>query len=216
MARRRLCARGRVRPDGYGLYRHAGRLYGFFLEYDRGTMRAGEYRTKFAAYHDASATGRFERDYDGLPTILVVTSGPGPERRIAGAIAACGVGRDPPLPVLLLTTTGRVESDRRGLLGPIWRETRAAGVPLAGAGRPSFPVGFRAAAGGAPGGAVKLSRGRRRARRRAAIAAPAARARARASGERAAFGRLEVAGAQGARRGGGRLPAAKRRGRRPA
>jgi Replication-relaxation len=115
------CARGRVRPDGYGLYRHAGHLYGFFLEYDRGTMRPGEYRAKFAAYHDAWASGRFEREYDGLPTILVVTSGPGPERRIAGAIAAAGVGREPPLPVLL-TTTGRIESDRSGLPGPIWRE----------------------------------------------------------------------------------------------
>ena len=56
------CARGGVRPDGYGLYRHDGRLYGFFLEYDRGTMRAGEYRAKFAAYHEQWARGRFAPD----------------------------------------------------------------------------------------------------------------------------------------------------------
>jgi hypothetical protein len=123
------CARGRVRPDGYGLYRHAGRRYGFFLEYDRGTMSARDYRAKFAAYYHYLASGVFERDYDGFPTVLVVTSDPGSERRIAGAVGAAGAGRDPPLPVLL-TTTGRVESDRRGLLGPIWREPGRTGRRL--------------------------------------------------------------------------------------
>jgi len=66
--------------DGYGLYRAGGRLYGFLLEYDRGTMRARDYRRKFAAYYRYRDTGRFQRDYTGFPTILVVTSGTGCQR----------------------------------------------------------------------------------------------------------------------------------------
>ncbi len=119
------CCRRPVRPDGYGLYRHAGALYGFFLEYDRGTMSARDYREKFAAYYAYWASGRYERDYDGFPTLLVVTSGPGPEARIAKALREVGVGWDPPLPVLL-TTTGRIATEPLGLLGPIWREPEGA------------------------------------------------------------------------------------------
>jgi hypothetical protein len=114
------CGRRNFRPDGYGLYRRDGKLFGFFLEYDRGTMSARDYRQKFAAYHDYRASGRFDQDYVGFPTILVITNGPGPEDRIASAVRAVGTGREPPLPVLL-TTTGRIEGRPEGLLGPIWR-----------------------------------------------------------------------------------------------
>src|SRR5579875_1429088 len=44
------CARGHLRPDAYGVYRHRGRLSGFFLEYDRGTMSRRGYAAKFASY----------------------------------------------------------------------------------------------------------------------------------------------------------------------
>ena len=117
------CCRGPVRPDGYGLYRHAEQRYGFFLEYDRGTMSARDYREKFAAYYAYWASGRFERDYDGFPTILVVTDLPAAEERIARAARAVAVGRPAPLP-LLLTCRWRLEDERnpQGLLGPIWRE----------------------------------------------------------------------------------------------
>ncbi|MGE3599182.1 MAG: replication-relaxation family protein, partial [Dehalococcoidia bacterium] len=94
------CSCRHFRPDGYGVYRHDGRLYGFFLEFDRGTMSARDYREKFAAYYTYWVSGRFERDYDGgLPTILVVTAGPASEARIAKALRAVGVGRQPCLPV---------------------------------------------------------------------------------------------------------------------
>jgi hypothetical protein len=136
------CARGPMRPDGYGLYRHSGRLYGFFLEYDRGTMRARDYRRKFAAYHAYRAGGGFERDYDGFPTILVVTTDGAAEARIARAAGAAATGRESGLPVLL-TCRWRLEDARNplGPLGPVWREARARGRerrvwPLAGAVRP--------------------------------------------------------------------------------
>ena len=53
------CGRGHLRPDGYGIYRRGGRLYGFFLEYDQGTMSVRDYLAKFAAYHEYLASGRF-------------------------------------------------------------------------------------------------------------------------------------------------------------
>ena len=120
-------SRRHLLPDGYGLYRHGGRLHGFFLEFDRGTMSARDYREKFAAYYAYWTSGRFERDYDGgLPTILVVTADTAAEERIARAVGAAAVGRAAPLP-LLLTCRWRVEDARNpdGLLGPIWREPHA-------------------------------------------------------------------------------------------
>ena len=117
------CTRGHLRPDGYGLYRHAGQLYGFFLEYDRGTMSARDYLAKFAAYHEYRASGRFQRDYLGFPTVLVVTSDNSAEERIARAVRTAAIGRGPALP-LLLTCEWRLADPRNpyGLLGQVWRE----------------------------------------------------------------------------------------------
>jgi hypothetical protein len=132
------CSRRHVRPDGYGVYRHDGRLYGFFLEYDRGTMSARDYREKFAAYHAYWASRRFERDYDGFPTILVVAVNDAAEQRIAEVVSAAAIGRAPGLPVLL-TAEWRISRDptnARGLLGPIWREPEGGSVD-----RQCWPLG---------------------------------------------------------------------------
>ena len=86
-------------------------------------MSARDYREKLAAYHAYSASGRYERDYHGFPTILVVTADYAAEERIARAAREAAVGRGPALP-LLLTCLWRIEDRRNpdGLLGPIWRE----------------------------------------------------------------------------------------------
>ncbi len=118
------CSRRHLRPDGYGIYRRGGRLYGFFLEYDRGTMSARDYLQKFAAYFEYLTIGSFSRDYEGFPTILVVTKDRMAEDRIARAACAAAVGRGVAIP-LLLTCEWRIFLDPgnpRGLLGPIWRE----------------------------------------------------------------------------------------------
>jgi hypothetical protein len=125
------CARGRLRPDGYGLYRRAAREYGFFLEYDRGTMSARDYGAKLAAYHDYLASGRFARDYQGFPSILVVTTTTAAEERIARAVRAAAIGRACPLPILL-TCEWRIDADPQntdGLLGQVWREPGRDGTP---------------------------------------------------------------------------------------
>jgi hypothetical protein len=99
-----------------------GQLFAFFLEYDRSTMSARDYRRKFAAHHDYWAGGRYERDYDGFPTILVVTTDKTAEDRIARVALEAAIGRGPTLP-LMMTCSWRVKDPRnaRGLLGPIWR-----------------------------------------------------------------------------------------------
>ncbi len=115
------CAHGRVRPDGYGLLRLGRRDYGLFVEFDRGTVRPSALHAKFAAYQRYGRSPRVVRDYDGFPTILVVTAGPGPERRIVDAIraTAAGLGQQPPI---LLTTLGWIENEAAGPFGRIWLE----------------------------------------------------------------------------------------------
>jgi len=116
------CARGRVRPDGYGLYRNEDCLYGFFLEFDRGTMGAHDYVAKLNAYADYLTSGRFARDYVGFPTVLVVAADNAAEERFARAARLAAIGRPSQLPILL-TTMSRVEnpSNSLDLLGQIWR-----------------------------------------------------------------------------------------------
>ncbi len=115
------CARGRVRPDGYGLVRLGRREHGFFLEFDRGTVHSAALRAKFAAYHRYRASAAAERDYDGFPTVLVVTTGPGGEQRIVDAVRSAGAGLASSLPVLV-TTVGWISSDFGGPFGSIWRD----------------------------------------------------------------------------------------------
>jgi hypothetical protein len=122
-----MVARGRFRPDGYVRYEHADRLCGFLFEYDRGTMSRRGYLKKLAAYYDYLITGRYQADYIGFPTVLVVTTSNAAEARFAEAARAAAIGRPVVLP-LLLTCTWRIEDARNpyGLLGPIWREPTAA------------------------------------------------------------------------------------------
>ncbi len=100
-------------------------------------MSARDYRRKFAAYYAYWASGRYERDYEGFPTILVITADKATEDRIARAALAAAIGRGPALP-LLLTSRWRMEDVRNpsGLLGPIWRtacsDVRRLWLPAAG------------------------------------------------------------------------------------
>jgi Replication-relaxation len=117
------CSRRRARPDGYGMVRHRGELYGFFLEYDRGTMSARDYAEKWAVDYDYRDSRAYELDYDGFPTILVVTTDSSAEERIARSARSASVGRPVSLRVLL-TCEWRITDDPSnflGLLDRIWR-----------------------------------------------------------------------------------------------
>jgi hypothetical protein len=120
------CARGRMRPDGYGVLRLDGRRHGFFLEYDRGTQDAAAYRRKLAAYYAYRDSGAFAADYAGFPALLLVTTDTDAEARVARYARAAAAGRAAPLP-LLLTVEWRYRggpwrrADPLGPLGPNWR-----------------------------------------------------------------------------------------------
>lgn len=114
------CAHGRLRPDGYGLVRLGQQQHGFFLEFDRGSMRPARLRAKFLAYHRYRASAHAARAYNGFPVVLVVTTGPGPEQRVTQALRAADVGQGMALPVLV-TTVGLLDAVASGPLGPVWR-----------------------------------------------------------------------------------------------
>lgn len=121
------CSRRHLRPDGYGIYRRHGVSHGFFLELDRGTMNARDYLKKLTAYYEYGMSRRFERDYQGYPTVLVVAANNATEERIVCVVRAVTIGCSGRLP-LLLTCHWRIDEPGNpdGLLGPIWREADAA------------------------------------------------------------------------------------------
>src|SRR5712691_4405780 len=126
------CAHGRLRPDGYGVLRLGRREYGFFLEFDRGTVRPAALRAKFAAYHRYLVSARAARDFDGPPSILVVTAGPASEDRVVDAVLAAEVGQPRRLP-LLLTTVDRLTTAEHGPFDCVWR------IPGVHKGRRAWP-----------------------------------------------------------------------------
>jgi len=130
---RAACAHGRLRPDGYGVMRLGQRDYGFFLEFDRGTVRPAPLRAKFAAYHRYLASARAARDFDGPPSILVVTAGPAAEDRVADAVLAAEVVQSRRLP-LIVTTVDLLAAAQGGPFDAIWR------VPGSQGGRHHWPL----------------------------------------------------------------------------
>jgi len=127
------CAHGRFRPDGYGRYRRGPWRFGFFLEYDRGTERSGQYATKLATYYRYRATGAYRRDYQTFPLLLVVTTSELAEERFAHQ-AYLAQERYGGLPLsVFLTTTERIQAHPEGVLGPVWRgpRTEPSAGPLA-------------------------------------------------------------------------------------
>ena len=120
-----MAQRGRLRPWSsetrrVWVIRLRQRDHGFFLEFDRGTVRAGPLRAKFAAYHRYLASARAARDFDGPPSILVVTAGPPAEDRVVDAVLAAEVGQPRRLP-LLVTTVGRLITAEHGPFDCVWR-----------------------------------------------------------------------------------------------
>lgn len=115
-------SRRHFRPDGYGRYYRGGRVYDFYLEYDRATMWARGYEHKFNAYYEYWKSLRWYQNQEHFPTVLVVTVSDAAEERIAQAALEMGRWQYYRLP-LLLTCQWRIDENRNGLglLGPIWR-----------------------------------------------------------------------------------------------
>ncbi|MDQ6669716.1 MAG: replication-relaxation family protein [Chloroflexota bacterium] len=119
------CAHGRFRPDGYGCYQRGPWRFGFFLEYDRGTEKPGQYAAKLATYYRYRDSGAYRRDYEGFPALLVLTTSELAEARFA-LQAYLAQQRHSAAPLsLFLTTTRKIQACREGALGPIWRSPAA-------------------------------------------------------------------------------------------
>jgi len=119
------CERRHCKPDGYGQYVRNGTAHGFFLEFDRGTEPARKYAAKFRAFYQYRDTGQFQRDYNGFPALLFVTTDPAAEQRIAGSAYRAWFTRGTQPLTVLITTTDRIGTDREGVLGRIWRRVPA-------------------------------------------------------------------------------------------
>jgi hypothetical protein len=112
-----------MRPDGYGLLRAGPHEFGFFVEFDRGTVHPAALRAKFAAYHRYMSRPQAALEYDGFPTLLVVASGPASEQRVVEAVRAISALEGGSLSVLV-TTMGWLESDSGWFGKRVWLEPR--------------------------------------------------------------------------------------------
>jgi hypothetical protein len=90
-------------------------------------MSFRDYGSKWSGYYNYLESRAYERDYDGFPTIMVVTTDKTAEDRIARSALAASVGRYTTLPILLTCgwRINRDPSNPDGLLGRIWRDPYA-------------------------------------------------------------------------------------------
>ncbi|HLG74001.1 MAG TPA: replication-relaxation family protein, partial [Chloroflexota bacterium] len=84
-----------LHPDAYGVYVLGEGRYGFFLEFDRGTMNTRDYRTKVDSYYRYRDSGQFTEVYDSFPHVLFVTASDAAEKRFGRVAQAASAGRPP-------------------------------------------------------------------------------------------------------------------------
>jgi hypothetical protein len=94
-----------------------GEPHAFFLEFDRGTEGNRQYATKLSAYYRYRDSGLAARDYNGLPTVLFVTTDPRAEHRIAEAARRVAFIRGGSPLHVLTTSTARIQSHEGGVRG---------------------------------------------------------------------------------------------------
>ncbi len=115
-----------IRPDGSGVLVRCAESRSFLLEYDRGTLDAGDYRAKFDGYRRYFARRAWEGDFPSEPALLFVCSDDRAEERVWRATLEAGTDV-----ALRSTTEWRFEHKPRsapaGLHGRIWRSRGADG-----------------------------------------------------------------------------------------
>lgn len=132
-----------IRPDGSGVLVRGAESRPFFLEYDRGTLDAGDYRAKFEGYRRYYAGGEWEEDFSSEPVLLFVCSDDRAEERVARAANTGATG----LPLWLTAEWRFASRDLSGAdtLGRIWRETSSTSERDSPLIQPRLHVGKRAA-----------------------------------------------------------------------
>lgn len=108
-----------IRPDGAGVLRRGAESHPFLLEYDRGTLDAGDYRAKFEGYRRYYGSEAWLDRCEEEPALLFVCS----DSRAAARVSHAARHRELEIPLLITTESGSARSERNheGLLGDIWR-----------------------------------------------------------------------------------------------
>lgn len=109
-----------IRPDGSGVLVRGTESRPFLLEYDRGTLDAGDYRAKFEGYRRYYAGREWEGDFPSEPLLLFVCSDDRAERRVIRALRA----EAPELPVFTTAEWRFEDADQHDAsgLGANWQE----------------------------------------------------------------------------------------------
>ena len=117
-----------IRPDASGLLLLDGTERAFIVEYDRGTLDAGDYRPKLEAYSRYYTARAWEGQFENAPRLLFVCSDSRAEERI-GRAAGIHAGD---LEVLTTAEWRHTRgADPLGLLAPIWLDPRDRGTAVA-------------------------------------------------------------------------------------
>lgn len=121
-----------IRPDGSGVLVRGAESVSLFLEYDRGTLDAGDYRAKFKGYRRYYAGREWEGDFPCEPVLLVVCTDDRAERRVIRALQV----EAPAFPV---RTTAEWRFERgQGVLGAHWYDGAGNSVPAETPGNPAW------------------------------------------------------------------------------
>jgi|GEM_PF-2357409 len=130
-----------IRPDASGLIGIGDERVPFLVEYDRGTLDAGDYRSKFEGYRRYYASEAWRTAFKHEPVLLFVCSNDDAERRVIRAATAV-----PQAMPLVSTTEWRIAHARDGALGDVWLHVSGA---LSGSARSPVSRGRLALSGDA-------------------------------------------------------------------
>ncbi|MEX2374118.1 MAG: replication-relaxation family protein, partial [Dehalococcoidia bacterium] len=108
-----------IRPDASGVIDAGGERVPFLVEYDRGTLDAGNYRSKFEGYRRYYASVAWRTRFEQEPMLLFVCSDERAARHVSLA------ARDERSIPLLITTEARSSrhgNNPEGCVGAVWRQ----------------------------------------------------------------------------------------------
>lgn len=134
-----------IRPDASGIVELAGERIPFVLEYDRGTLDAGDFRGKLEGYRRFYARQAWRARYTREPLLLFVCVDDRAERRVVDAAHAASCA----LP-LFATTEWRLTQEEDGALGGVWVQVSAKALSVRG--RPFERAWFSSAGSGGKSG----------------------------------------------------------------
>lgn len=108
-----------IRPDGSGTLRRDNEERPFLLEYDKGTLDAGDYRGKLSGYARYFEAAEWRERFSIQPYVLWVCSDERAEERVVRAIKAAAIT----VPIFITAEWRYDRFDKRGgvLFGEVWR-----------------------------------------------------------------------------------------------